>query len=146
MAVARIDPFAKFNFTVEIPTIARANFSEVCGLGLEVGVIEYRDGNDPVLNVRKLPGLVKYNNIILKRGFTQDHSLWDWARQSVQGNIQRVDVVITMLNNQRQPVGRWVAHNAWVSKYEGPALNAKSNDVAMESVEIAHEGIDFVAP
>src|SRR5215470_17022233 len=138
MAVVRNDPLGAFNFIVEIPNVARAGFSEVFGLGLEVQVIEYREGNDAALSVRKLVGLVKYNNIVLKRGLTADHSLWDWARQAVQGNVQRVDVSITLLNDQRQPVVRWIARNAWVSKYEGPTLNAKAKDVAMESVEIAH--------
>jgi len=144
MAVVRNDPLGAFNFIVEIPNVARAGFTEVFGLGLEVDVIEYREGNDPLPTPRKLVGLVKYSNIVLKRGLTADHSLWDWARQAVQGNVQRVDVSITLLNDQRQPVVRWIARNAWVAKYEGPTLNAKAKDVAIESVEIAHEGIELV--
>jgi phage tail-like protein len=142
MAVVRNDPFGAFSFVVEIPNIGRAGFMEVLGLEFEVGVIEYREGNDSVSTVRKLPGITKYSKITLKRGLTADHSLWDWARQTVQGNVQRVDIAIIMLNDQRQPVLRWIVRNAWVSKYQGPTLNAGGNEVAIESLEIAHEGLE----
>src|SRR5215470_10258961 len=144
MGAARIDPLGSFNFDVQIPNITGPAFTEVSGLEFVAGVIEYREGNDVASTVRKLPGLVKYSNITLKRGITSNHSLWDWARQTVQGNIQRVDMSIVLLNGQRQAIVRWHVRNAWVCKYEGPALNAKANDVATESVEIAHEGFDLV--
>lgn len=138
-------PFGAFNFTVDIVGVTNAGFSEVSGLGVEIGVIEYREGGDAVSSVRKLPGLAKYPNITLKRGLTSDHRLWDWMRQVIQGNVQRATIMITLLDDQRQPVVRWKVREAWIMKYEGPTLNAKGNEIAIESVEIAHEGIDLVA-
>jgi len=78
MANPRVDPYANFNFLVEIDGIATAGFQEVSGLGAEVDVIEYREGGNNPGAVRKFPGLIKYSNIVSKRGFTQDRSLWNW--------------------------------------------------------------------
>ena len=144
MPATRNDPLGSFNFEVQIPNITGPAFTEVSGLEFTAAVHEYREGNDVTSTTRKLQGLVSYSNITLKRGYTSNHSLWDWARQTVQGTVQRVDMSIILLNDQRQAIVRWNIHNAWVCKYEGPALNAKANDVAMESVEIAHEGFDLV--
>jgi len=141
---ARNDPFAAFNFLVEIDNIAKASFSEVSGLDVEVAAIEYREGGENVLTVRKLPGLAKYTNITLKRGYTADLSLWKWIKGVIDGKVQRANVAITLLNDQRQPVVRWQVREAWPCKYEGPDLNAKANDVAIETLEICHEGLERV--
>ncbi len=143
MSPNRNDPFGAFNFIVEIDGVAKAAFSEVAGLGVEIAAIEYREGGDKVLTVRKLPGLAKYSNIVLKRGLTLDHSLWDWIKKGLDGNVQRATMTIVLLDDQRQPAVRWVVHNAWPCKYQGPALNAKSSEVAMETVEICHEGLEL---
>jgi phage tail-like protein len=142
---ARNDPFAAFNFLVEIDNIAKAAFSEVSGLAVEVAAIDYREGSDSRLNVRKLPGLAKYSNIVLKRGFTTDLSLWKWIKSVLDGNVQRANVAITLLNDQRQAVVRWQVREAWPCKYEGPDLNAKDNAIAIETLEICHEGLERVA-
>ncbi len=144
MAAARNDPFAAFNFLVEIENIASAAFSEVSGLAVEVAAIEYREGGDKRLTVRKLPGLAKYLNVALKRGFTTDLSLWKWIKGVLDGNAQRAPVNITLLNDQRQPVVRWHVREAWPCKYEGPDLNAKGNEVAIETLELCHEGLERV--
>ena len=102
---ARNDPFAAFNFLVEIQGIAKANFSEVSGLAVEIAAIEYREGGDAPRTVRKLVGLAKYTNITLKRGFTSDLSLWNWVKGVLDGKAVRAGVTITLLNDQRQPVG-----------------------------------------
>src|SRR5260370_6931477 len=104
---ARNDPFAAFNFLVEIQNIAKAAFSEVSGLDVEVAAIDYREGGDNRLTVRKLPGLAKYSNIVLKRGFTADLSLWKWIKSVLDGNVQRAAVSITLLNDQPPPVLKW---------------------------------------
>jgi phage tail-like protein len=140
----RNDPFTAFNFIVEIDGVTKAGFMEVTGLGVEIAAIDYREGADKPLTVRKLPGLVKYTNIVLKRGLTQDHSLWDWIKSVVNGNVQRTTASITLLDDQRQPAVRWVVREAWPSKWEGPNLNAQGNAVAIESLEITHEGLDLV--
>jgi phage tail-like protein len=140
-APQRNDPYKAFNFLVEIDGIAHAVFSEVTGLESETAVIEYRAGGENV--VRKLPGLTKFGNITLKRGITQDAELWNWRKSIVDGNIDRRNGSIVLLDDNRSPVVRWNFHNAWVCKWEGPALSAKSNEVAIETMEIAHEGLEL---
>jgi phage tail-like protein len=136
----RNDPYKAFNFLVEIDNIAHAVFSEVTGLESETAVIEYRAGNENV--VRKLPGLTKFGNITLKRGITQDAELWNWRKSVVDGNIDRRNGSIVLLDDSRNQVVRWNFHNGWICKWEGPALSAKSNEVAIETMEIAHEGLE----
>jgi phage tail-like protein len=140
----RNDPFAAFNFIVEIDGIAKAGFSEVSGLAVEIAAIEYREGGDNRLGTRKLPGLAKYANITLKRGFTADLSLWKWIKSVLDGDAVRAGVSITLLDDQRRAVARWQVREAWPCKYEGPTLNAKGNDIAIESLEICHEGLERV--
>jgi phage tail-like protein len=137
----RRDPFRTFNFQLEIDNLARGAFSEVSGLTAEGDAVDYREGTDLASNVRKLPGLRKYSNITLKRGYTQDDSLWKWYANIVNGVADRRNVTIVLLNENRQPVMRWHAENAWINKIEGPSFKASGNEVAMESVEIVHEGL-----
>lgn len=144
MANPRVDPYGNFNFLVEIDNIAKASFQEVSGLATDTNVIEYREGGDPT-HVRKLPGLIRYSNIVLKRGFTQDTALWNWFSSVVKGNVQRANGAIILLDNARNPVLRWTFVNGWPCKWEGPHLNAKSNEIAIETLEIAHEGLELEA-
>jgi len=137
------DPFGAFNFLVEIDGVTKAAFMEVSGLGLEIDVIEYREGGDPSLGARKLPGRIRYSNIVLKRGITVDSSLWDWIKRVIDGAVLRANMTITLLDDQRQAVVRWNIKRAWPAKWTGPALNAKSSEVAIESLEIAHEGLEL---
>jgi phage tail-like protein len=137
----RDDPYKAFNFLVEIDGIARAAFSEADGLASETAVIEYRVGGEPN-TVRKLPGLTKYANIVLRRGITQDAELWNWRRTVVQGNVDRRNGSIILLDDDRTEVVRWNFFNGWISRWEGPALNAKANEIAIETIEIAHEGLE----
>lgn len=136
----RNDPYKGFNFLVEIDGVARAAFSEVSGLESETAVIEYRSGAENVM--RKLPGLTKFGNIVLRRGVTQDPELWNWRKSIVEGNPDRRNGSIMLLDDQRNEVVRWNFRNGWPCKWEGPALNAKANEVAIETLEIAHEGLD----
>jgi phage tail-like protein len=144
MSAARNDPFANYNFIVEIDNIAKAAFSEVYGLAVEVEAVDYREGNETSSAVRKLPGLVKYSNITLKRGYTPDLSLWKWMKSVIDGQAVRAGVAITLLNSQRQPAARWIVRQAWPCRYEGPSLNAHGNDVAIETLELCHEGLERV--
>ena len=140
-AAQRNDPYKNFNFRVEIDGIATAAFSEVSGLESETAVIEYREGGEPNA-VRKLPGLTKYANIVLRRGITQDQELWEWRKTVVDGNVERRNGSITLLDDDRTEVARWNFRDGWICKWEGPALNAKANEVAIETIEIAHEGLE----
>jgi phage tail-like protein len=137
----RNDPYKAFNFVVEIDGIARAAFSEVSGLESETAVIEYRAGSEGL--TRKLPGLTKYANIVLRYGITQDRELWDWRKNIVAGIPDRRNGTIKLLDDQRNEVARWNFRDGWISKWQGPALNARSNDVAIETIEIAHEGLEL---
>ena len=139
-APQRNDPYKAFNFLVEIDGIAHAVFSEVTGLESETAVIEYRAGGENV--VRKLPGLTKFGNIILRRGVTQDAELWNWRKNVVDGNIDRRNGSIVLLDDKRNEVVRWNFHDGWICKWDGPAFNAKSNEVAIETIEIAHESLE----
>ena len=139
----RNDPFGAFNFSVEIDGVTTTSFSEVSGLDAEIEPIEYRTGDEDI-TVRKIPGLKKFNNITLKRGFTKDLSLWNWMKQGLGGKVIRANMSITLLDGARQPVLRWNVREAWPCKWEGPDLNAKGNDIAIETLEICHEGIELV--
>jgi phage tail-like protein len=141
-APQRDDPFKGFNFLVEIDGIARAAFSEVSGLESETAVIEYRAGNEKVNTVRKLPGLTRFGNIVLRRGVTQDADLWNWRKSIVDGEIDRRNGSIILLDDKRTEVVRWHFSDGWICKWEGPNLNARANEVAIESIEIAHEGLE----
>lgn len=143
MTTARQDPYKGFNFLVEIDGITVAGFSECSGLTTRTDVIEYREGADKRNSVRKLPGLTHYDAIVLKRGLTQDKSLWKWRQSIVNGVIDRRNLSIVLLDDARQPQASFKIADGWPSKWEGPALNAKANEVAIETLEIVHEGLDF---
>jgi phage tail-like protein len=139
----RQDPYWSFNFRVEIEGIATASFSECSGLESSVDVVEYREGGDPMMSVRKLPGLRKYTNLTLKRGITQDKELYNWHRRILDGEIDLRNGSIFLLDDKRTEVLRWNFHNGWIRRYEGPTFNAKSNEVAIETIEICHEGLEL---
>ena len=138
----RNDPYSRFNFLLEIDGVVRAGFSEVSGLSTETDVIDYREGNEPA-TVRKLPGLTRYSNITLKRGVTNDKSLWQWRKAVIDGKVQRSSGSVILLDESRQPVLVWNFREGWPCKWEGPSLNAKTSDVAIETIEIAHEGLEL---
>jgi phage tail-like protein len=137
----RDDPFASFNFLVEIDGVTKAGFSECSGLSMETDAIEYRTGPEDI-TVRKLPGLKKFGNITFKRGFTKDAGLWKWRKTVLDGKTERHTGSITLLNEARQPSVRWNFREAWPRKLDGPTFNAKNNEVAIESLEIVIEGLE----
>ena len=137
----RTDPYRGYNFILEIDNVPKGAFSEVGGLTADGDSVDYREGTDLQPNVRKLSGLRKFVNVTLKRGYTQDKSLWQWYQNIVNGQPDRRDVTIVLLNEGRQAVLRWHAENAWINKIEGPSLKAAGNEIAMESVELVHEGL-----
>ena len=138
----RTDPFLACNFRVEIDGIPTASFSEVSGLEVEIDVVEYRNGNDTQNSVRKLPGLNKVTDITLKRGITLDSSLWDWINSFVQGNVSRRTMSIILQDELHNDVIRWSLSNAWPRKWGGPVFNAKSNEVAIETLVISYERLE----
>ena len=140
-APKRIDPYRNFRFRVEIEGLTSTGFAEVSGLSATAEVIEYREGAD-VTSTRKLPGLITYPNVTLKRGITTSRELFDWWTTVVKGSVQRRNVVIILLDDDRKEVLRWILREAWVAKYEVGELNAEGTDVAIESIELAHEGFE----
>jgi len=134
----RIDPYKGFRFLVEIAGIQQAGFSECSGLGSQVEVVQYREGNAPN-QVRKLPGKVIYPDIVLKWGITTSRELYDWHLAVINGNLQRKTGSIVLLDDQGNAAVRWNFEDAWPSKWEGPSLNARSNQVAIESLTLTCE-------
>jgi phage tail-like protein len=139
----RIDPFRAFNFRVEIDNLTVGSFSECSGLSSDGDAVDYREGTDIPLNVRKLVGLRKYANVVLKRGYTQNRELWDWYTNIVNGIADRRNGTIILMDEERNDVMRWNIENAWINKIEGPTFKANGNEVAMESVELVHEGLSL---
>ena len=139
-------PLPSFHFAVvwgKEKNQLRAAFTEVTGLTQEVQPIEYRHGLSPESGTMKQPGQVKYPNIVLKRGIiTATNDFYDWFYKSRSMQAERRDVIISLLNDKHMPVMVWTAHNAFPVKLEGPQLKASGNEVAIESLEIAHEGLD----
>lgn len=138
----RNDPYASFNFLVEIEGVTKAGFSECSVTANETTIIEYRTGAEE-FHPRKLPGQTKYPNITLKRGFTNGKELWEWRKKVLQGKVDRQAGSIILLDESRKEALRWDFQYGWPSKWEGPAMNAKNNDVAIESMEIAVEFIEL---
>src|SRR5512132_3854901 len=139
---ARNDPFRQFNFVIDIEGVGSGAFSEVSGLDTETDPVEYREGNEDI-TVRKLPGLRTHPNITLKRGFTKDRGLWDWRKTVMDGKTQRKSGSIVLLNEAREEALRWNFREGWPCKLQGPPLNAKTNEVAIETLEICHEGLEL---
>ncbi len=142
----RKDPYRNFRFLVEIDGIIQAGFSEVTLPDSTQDVVEYREGNEPP-TLRKLPGLAKFGNVTLKWGVTDSLELYEWRRLVEIGKISeaRRNVAIIVLDDEGQPAARWEFYEAWPSKYDAPDLNAKGNEVAIETLEIAHEGMKRTA-
>jgi len=148
--VIRTNPYPSHNFLVTVNGIsndgqaASGSFTEVSGLELEVTPIEYRNGSEGT-TVRKSAGLRKYTNLTLKRGITGDIVFWNWILAGVQGTIQRADGSIVLLDDNRAEVMRYNFVRGWPCKYTGPGLNAANNEIAMETLEICHEGLEIDA-
>ena len=143
-AGARIDPFRSFNFRVEIDGLTVGAFRECSGLTADGNSVEYREGTDVARTPRKLIGLQTYGNITLKRGYTPNRELWTWYTNIVNGQPDRRNGTIVLLNEARAEVMRWDIENMWIKKIEAPSFNATANEVAMESIEIVHEGLTLV--
>src|SRR4051812_1917899 len=133
MATAqRDDPYLHYSFIVEIDGIQRAGFAEVGGLTTDTDVVDYREGSDIGLHVRKLSGLRKTTTVNCKRGYTQNKELWQWRKDVINGVVKRRTVDFILRNEEQKEVLRWRVSEAWPSKWTGPALNAKTNEVAIE--------------
>ena len=134
-------PLVKFHFQVEWGGTKIA-FTEVSGLDVETEVVEYRDGASPEYSKIKMPGMQKYSNITLKRGtFATDNEFFNWWNTVKLNTIERRDITISLLNEEHEPVITWKVKNAWPAKVQSTDLKADGNEVAIESMEIVHEGL-----
>ena len=133
-------PHGKFNYKVEIDGLEAGGFSEVTGFDASIDVIEYREG-DMTQTPIKIPGLKKYGNITLKQGLVDSMVLYEWMTAGLEGDVERKTLTITLLDIAGSPAASWQIINAWPVKYTAPDFNATSSEVAIESLEIAHEGM-----
>lgn len=141
--MAKNYPLTSFHFQVEWGG-SNLGFTEVTGLDMEVNVIEYRNGASPDYTPLKMPGLRKYSNITLKRGiFPQDNEFFQWFNTIHLNQVERRDIVISLLNENHEPLIIWKVRNAWPVKITAPELKADSNEVAIECIELAHEGLSI---
>jgi phage tail-like protein len=138
----RKDPYSKYNFVIEIEGITQAGFMECTGLESKTEIIRYREGSDSLNTPRLLPGLHTFSNITLKRGITDSKELAVWRKTVTDGQIVRKSGAIVLRDNKHQEVARWNFREAWPCRMSGPQLNALDNEVAIEEIEICHEGID----
>lgn len=134
-------PLPKFHFQVEWGG-ANIGFTEVSGLDVQTDPIEYRDGASPEYVKTKMPGMQKFSNITLKRGtFQGDNQFYDWWNSVALNTIERRDVTISLLNENHEPVIVWKVKSAWPIKVTSTDLKADGNEVAIESIELVHEGL-----
>ena len=141
MAGPEFHHVAHFLVTFDGVIDSAIGFAEVSGIEVTVAEIEYRSGGDKT-SIRKIPGLAKYTNITLKRGVAPDLTLWNWMKTVLDGNVVRATGRIQLLDQQRNPLRTWKVRNAFPVRYEGPTLRATGNEVAIETLEICHEGLE----
>lgn len=134
-------PLPKFYFSVKWAD-QTVSFQEVTGLDTETQIIEYRHGDNKVFSTIKMPGIAKFGNITMKKGiFVNDNNFWKWYDQIKMNTIKRIAVTISLLDESGKPTMVWTLKNAWPTKITGTDLKSDGNEVAVETIEIAHEGL-----
>lgn len=137
-------PLPKFHFLVQWGG-ERIGFTEVTGLDIQVEPIEYREGSSPEYSKIKMPGMLKYSNITLKRGsIVADSDFYKWINTTSLNTVERRDIIISLLNETHAPVFSWKAKNAFAVKVQASDLKSDGNEVAIETLELAHEGLNIL--
>jgi phage tail-like protein len=133
-------PYITSLFNIEIEGIQEAYFKECSGLESETEVLSFEEGgvND---YIHKLPGRTKHANVVLKRGITDSGWLWDWYQKVARGKVERKNLSVVLYNSQGEEVKRWSFERAYPVKWSGPELKSDENSIAIEALEIAHEGM-----
>ncbi|MCA0381230.1 MAG: phage tail protein [Bacteroidetes bacterium] len=135
-------PLPNYHFDVQFGGVS-LRFTEITGLDLQVEVIDFRDGASPEYNTRKMPGQHRYSNLILKRGIvTGDTDFFDWMKTVQSGKPERRDLTVRLLNEEHNPVYVWKLRNAFPVRYSGPHFNSMRSEAAIETLEIAYDGMD----
>jgi len=144
---SRSDPLVGYHFHVEIDGITQAQFRECSGLGSESQVVEYKEAAKGVTVIRKQPGAIKWQDITLKRGVTDVMELWNWRKLVEQGKVDeaRKNGSIVLYNQAEKEIARWNFKEGWPSKLSGPSVKADGNDVAIEEMTLAIEGLERVS-
>lgn len=139
------DPYRGFRFRVVIDGITEAGFREVSGLDAGTDIVEYRLSTE-LPKMRKLPGLQKFSNITLKRGMTNDKNLWEWRTKVIEGDMKgaRHDGQIVLIDDEGKDAAEWKFEQGWCAKWIASPFNAASNEVMIDTIEIAHEGVQRV--
>ena len=136
----RLDPYAAYNFLIEIEGIITGGFSEVTGLDIETEVEYIKEGGANDIEY-KLPKGTKYSNITLKRGITDFDLIWRWYDDVINGKIKRKDGLIFLCNQTGSSLVTWGFVDAYPIKLDGPSLNATTNTIATETLTLAHHGL-----
>ncbi|MBV5313469.1 MAG: phage tail protein [Prolixibacteraceae bacterium] len=135
-------PLPKFYFMVDWGSTTNIPFQEVSGLNIEAQPLLYRHGNSPVFSEINMPGIVKNSNVTMKKGvFANDNTFWDWYKKIKMNTIERQNVVIKLLDEAGKPTMTWTLNNAWPTKISSTDMKSNANEVAVESIEIMHEGL-----
>jgi len=142
----RKDPYRQFRFRVEIDGISQAGFSECSFADTTTDAVEYREG-DEIPTARKLSGLTKFGNITLKWGITDTMEIYNWRQQIIDTGAEgaRKNMSIILVDEAGSDKARWDITRAWPTKYDPPDFSAKGNEVAIETLEIIHEGFKRVS-
>jgi phage tail-like protein len=139
--MSAIYPLPKFHFQVEWGG-TKIGFQEVSGLDIEFEMLEYREGSSLEYNKINMPGMVKYTDIVLKRGvFKGDNEFYEWMQTNKLNTAERRDITIGLLNEAHEPMVVWTVKNAWAKKIQSTDLKAEGNEVAIETLTVCHEGI-----
>lgn len=142
MTLRRKDPFFGYNFAVELDGITRMGFKGCTGLDSTTTATRYREGTDATLAQRELPGLLQHSPITLTRGITDDRALWDWRNDVARGKGTRHDISVILRDDTGEERIRWNLRNAFPTKWSGPAFDASADAVAIETLELTHEGLE----
>jgi phage tail-like protein len=134
-------PMPKFRVEVDLGTeLKGVAFQEVSGMDVETQIIEYRQSNSPLFSTEKMPGISKYGNITMKRGiFVNDNSFWNWHAEIKMNTIKRRTILIKLLDELGKVTMQWSLSNAWPTKITSTDLKSDGNEVAIDTIEIAHE-------
>ena len=138
-------PLPKFRFEVKWGSEIMS-FQEVSGLDVEAQPIEYRHGDSPAFSTIKMPGIKKYSDVTLKKGiFKSSGKFWDWFNEIRMNTTKRAQVTISLLDENGKPTMVWMLANAWPTKVTGTDLKAQGNEVAIETIVVAHEGLTIAS-
>jgi len=140
MPLVRRDPYRAHSFRLEIDGIERGGFRECTGLESANAPIDYREGDDS-LTLQRIPGLASYTPITLRWGASDDTELFEWRSQVAEGRVDRRNGSVVLLDDTGAEKRRWNFVSAWPSRWTGPSFNATGNEIAIEALEITHEGI-----